>query len=166
MSSIVCYRVGAHSKSERVGLSSVETIDLPMAFEHLKDRTIYSNYLFILFTCRLRWFGETRDGEGYAVFCLFHSHFDCNKRGQFNLQRNALELASHTPPQFQSTSLFQSPFSLFLTRMIIPVRCFTCGKVSEPDLSLISRLWVISGKRTCITSRMRIWTLRTLLVFF
>ena len=73
MSSIVCYRVGAHSKSERVGLSSVETIDLPMAFEHLKDRTIYSNYLFILFTCRLRWFGETRDGEGYAVFCLFGS---------------------------------------------------------------------------------------------
>ena len=45
MSSIVCYRVGAHSKSERVGLSSVETIDLPMAFEQLKDRTVYSSRL-------------------------------------------------------------------------------------------------------------------------
>ena len=45
MSSIVCYRVGAHSKSERVGLSSVKTIDLPMAFEQLKDRTVYSSRL-------------------------------------------------------------------------------------------------------------------------
>ena len=45
MSSIVCYRVGAHSKSERVGLSSVKTIDLPTAFEQLKDRTVYSSRL-------------------------------------------------------------------------------------------------------------------------
>ena len=45
MFSIVCYRVGAHCKSEGVGLSSVKTIDLPTAFEHLKDRTVYSNCL-------------------------------------------------------------------------------------------------------------------------
>ena len=45
MSSIVCYRVGAHSKSEGVGLSSVKTIDLPTAFEQLKNRTVYSSRL-------------------------------------------------------------------------------------------------------------------------
>ena len=45
MSSIVCYRVGTHSKSEGVGLSSVKTIDLPTAFEQLKDRTVYSSRL-------------------------------------------------------------------------------------------------------------------------
>ena len=45
LSSIVCYRVGAHCKSEGVGLPSVQTVDLPLAFEQLKDRTVYSSRL-------------------------------------------------------------------------------------------------------------------------
>ena len=45
MSSIVCYRVVVHCKSEGVVLPSVQTVDLPMAFEYLKDRTVHSNYL-------------------------------------------------------------------------------------------------------------------------
>ena len=31
--------------SEGVGLPSVKTVDLPLAFEQLKDRTVYSNCL-------------------------------------------------------------------------------------------------------------------------
>ena len=43
LSSIVCYRVGAHCKSEGVGLPSVQTIDLPMAFMRLMDSRVYSS---------------------------------------------------------------------------------------------------------------------------
>ena len=64
MSSIVCYRVGAHSKSEGVGLSSVQIIDLPTAFEQLKDRTVYSNCLL---------FGSLVDSGGFEILL--------NKRG-------------------------------------------------------------------------------------
>ena len=43
LSSIVCYRVGAHCKSEGVGLPSVQIIDLPMAFMRLMDSRVYSS---------------------------------------------------------------------------------------------------------------------------
>ena len=45
LSSIACYRVGAHCKSEGVGLPSVQTIDLPMAFMRLMDSRVYSSRL-------------------------------------------------------------------------------------------------------------------------
>ena len=47
--------------SEGVGLPSVKTVDLPMAFEHLKDRTIYSNYLL---------FCSLVDSSGFERFLL------------------------------------------------------------------------------------------------
>ena len=71
MSSIVCYRVVVHCKSEGVVLPSVQTVDLPMAFEYLKDRTVHSNYLLFCSLVDSSGLGRLAMERGMPYFVCF-----------------------------------------------------------------------------------------------
>lgn len=97
MYSIVCYRVVVHCKSERVGLSSVKTVDLPMAFMRLMDSRVYSSRL--LFCSRVDSGGlervlMARDRQ-YSV-CLAPFRLQQTRAIQFAMECLSIHIP-HTP---------------------------------------------------------------------